>query len=115
MGLNGVVGASKSCDVVEKNDDVVATLDQAPCFFNAHFSDLNVALWRFIKCGRNDFALHSANHVCNFFWTLINQKNYDRYFRIVHFKGVCDVLQKNCFSGFWLSDDERALPFSNRR
>ena len=91
----------------------MAVFDKAARFFNGHFSDLDVPFWRFVKGGRDDFPFDAADHVGDFFRTLVDQKDDQDDFGIVGCDRVGDILQDDRFSGAGRSDDECPLPFAD--
>src|SRR5208283_2504126 len=72
---DGVIGAREAGNGVEKNDDIALVLDEALGFFQDHFGNLDVALGRLIERGTDDFTLHCALHVRDFFRALVNQEH----------------------------------------
>ncbi|CPS42084.1 Uncharacterised protein [Mycobacteroides abscessus] len=75
-------------------------LNQTFCFFNHHFSNLNVTCRRFIKGRSHDFTANRTFHLGHFFWTFINQENDQNNFRIIANDGLCNALQQHGFTRF---------------
>ena len=50
-------------------------LNEAFGFFNDHFRNLDMTVWRLIKGGTDDFSLHHAFHVGHFLGAFIDQKD----------------------------------------
>ncbi len=69
----------------------------------------------FVKGGRDDFSFDAADHVGHFFRTLVDEKDDQDHFRIVDRDRIGDILENDRFTSAWRSDDQTALPFSDRR
>ena len=82
--------------------------------FKYHFCNLNVAGCLLIKSRRNNFTLDSTFHFGNFLRSFINQKNDKVNFRVISCDGICNFLHQNCFTGFWRSNNQKTLTFTNR-
>ena len=83
--------------------------------FDHHFRNCDVARSGFVERGGDDFALHAALHVGDFFRTFVDQQDDQKHFRMVCFDRLGDVLHDDGLTRPRLRDDERALAFSDRR
>ena len=111
VGLDGVIGAGKTGDVVEEDNDIVAALDEAARFFDGHFGDLDVALGGFIEGGGDDFAFDGADHVGDLFGALVDEKDDEDHFGIIFRNGIGDILQKDGFPGLGGATMRPRCPF----
>ena len=70
----------------------------------------------FIECRVDHFpAVQAPLHVGHFFRSLIYQKHDELDIRILVFDRCRDLLEKDCFTGFRLCNDESPLASSDRR
>ena len=111
---DGVVGARQTRDGVEQDHDVALVLDQALGLLDHHLGDLHVARGGLVEGGADDFALHRALHVGDFFRTLVDQQHDEHDFGMIGGDGVGDVLQQHRLAGARRSDDQAALAFADR-
>src|ERR1700691_3079006 len=110
---NGVVSAAETGERVEQNHNVALVFHQPLGFFEDHLRDLNVALGRLVEGGADDFALHCALHIGNFFWALVDEKNNQRDVGMIGGDGIGDGLQHHGFTGSRGSDNQSALAFAD--
>ena len=115
MGLDSVIGAGKTGEIVEENDDVVSALDEAPSFLNGHFGNLNVSFRRFVESGSNNFPSDGSDHVGHLFRALVNEEDHEDHFGVIGLDCIGDLLHQDRFARLRRSDDQGALPFSNGR
>ena len=111
---DGVIGAGQTRDGIEQDDHVALVFHEALGFFQDHFRDLDVSLRRLVEGGADDFALHGALHVRDFFRALVNQQHDERDFRVVAGDGVGERLQHHGFAGARRRDDQSALALADR-
>ena len=90
-------------------------LDQALGLFDHHLGHLHVAGGRLVEGRADDFAVHRALHVGDFFRTLVDQQHDQRDFRMIGGDRVGDGLQQHRLTGARRSDDQAALAFADRR
>ena len=72
-----------------------------------------MALGRLIESGADDFALHGALHVRDFFGALVDQKNDESDFRVIGGDGIGDGLQHHRLAGARRRDDQSALALAD--
>src|SRR5215510_11247395 len=111
---DGVVRARQSGDRIEQDHHVAFMFDQALRLFDHHVGHLNVARSRLVEGRRNHFAVDRTLHVRDFFRALVYQQDDQRDFGVIFGDGVGDGLQQHRLAGARRSDDQRALPFSDR-
>ena len=93
----------------------MAVFDKAAGFFDGHFRDLDVPFWRLVERRGDDFSFDAADHVGDFFGTLVDEKDDEDDFGMVRRDGIGDVLHDDRFARSRRGDDESALSFSDRR
>ena len=110
-----VVGTGQTGDAVQENDDILLVFDQPLGLFEHHFSDLRMALGRFVECRADDFSLHLPLPIGDFLRPFVDQQHDQCHFLVVLENGPGDGLQQHRLSGPGGRDDQPALAFPDRR
>ena len=109
-----VVGARQTRYGIQENDYVALVFHQTLGLFQNHFGNVDVALGLLVKGRRNYFRLDRSLHLGDFLGAFVNQKDDKVNFGIVGGYRVGNLLHKRGLSGFWRSDNQKALALSDR-
>ncbi|EAP77972.1 hypothetical protein ISM_06745 [Roseovarius nubinhibens ISM] len=112
---NSVKRPTKSCDRIEKDNNISFMLDKTLGLFDHHFRHGHVARGRFVKGRADHFALHRPLHIRHLFGTFVDQQNDEIAFGMVLLDACRDILQQNRLTGSRRCHDERPLPLTDRR
>ena len=113
MRNHRIVGAGKTGDAVQQDDDVLLRLDEALRLFEYHVRYLNVTLGRLIKRGTDNFGAYGALHICNFLRALIDEQNDQLHLGVIANDTIGHFLEENRLTGFGRRDDHPALSLAN--
>ena len=75
---------------------------------------MSVLVARTVEGARNDFALHGAAHVGDFFGALVDEQHDEFDLRVVALDRGCDGLHDRGLAGLWRRHDDAALALTNR-
>ncbi|EAQ02975.1 hypothetical protein OB2597_12563 [Pseudooceanicola batsensis HTCC2597] len=111
---NRVECPTKSCDRVEKDNDISLVLDQTLGLLDHHLRDRHVPRRRFVECRGNHLALHRPLHVGHFLGSFVDQQDDQVAFRMIGLNRMGDVLQQDRLAGPRRCHDQRPLPLADR-
>ena len=94
---------------------MATVLDLPLGFFNDHFGDLHMPVWRLIEGGTDHFALDHPFHVGHFLWPLIDEQHDKLDVVVVRRNAVGDLLQNHRLACARRRHNQAALTTAHRR